>query len=112
MMSQPRPLGISVLAALAAIGTAFGVLAVTAGVRENPDAVVIGVLLTVLNGLTAYGLWGLRSWAWPLALIVWALGTLDAVRLLTEGSLNTNLIVGPLVLVYLLQPGIRRWFTR
>ncbi len=110
-MSPPRPLGISILAAVAAVGAAAGLLAITASATDNPAALAVGLAMTVLYGVTAYGLWTLRSWAWPLALITWVLGTLDAVRLLTEGSLNTNLVLGPLVVLYLLQRDIRRWFT-
>ena len=112
MTQEPRPFGVSVLATLATIGTVLGVLVLTASTSANPEAFPIALALTLFQGLTAYGLWTMRPWAWPLALVVWVLGTLDAVRLLMEGTLNTNLVVGPLVVVYLLQPDIRRRFGR
>jgi uncharacterized membrane protein (DUF2068 family) len=103
-----RPFGVSVLATLATIGTILGVLVATA----SAEALPIALAITVLQGLTAYGLWTMRPWAWPLSLVVWVLGTLDAIRLLTEGTLNTNLVVGPLVVVYLLRPEMRGRFGR
>lgn len=108
MTPLARPFGVSVLATLATIGTVLGVLILPATAEAFP----ITLALTVFQGVTAYGLWGMRPWAWPLALVVWILGTLDAVRLLTEGTLNTNLVVGPLVVLYLLQSDIRRRFGR
>ncbi|HET9682191.1 MAG TPA: hypothetical protein VFP19_09145 [Candidatus Limnocylindrales bacterium] len=110
MTPRERPFGVSVLAVLAAIGTVLGLLVVLASSGLEPAATLIALALTVFQGVTAYGLWTLRRWAWPLALVVWVLGTLDAVRLLTEGTFNTNLVVGPIVVLYLLQPQIRRAF--
>jgi len=112
MTATPRPLGVSVLATLATIGTVLGLLVVAAAANASAGAFPIALALTLFQGLTAYGLWTMRPWAWPLALIVWGLGTLEAVRLLAAGTLNTNLVVGPVVLIYLLQPGIRRLFGR
>lgn len=112
MTPPQRPFGVSVLATLATIGTALGLLVLVASTSAGAEAFPIALALTLLQGLTAYGLWAMRPWAWPLALVVWVLGTLDAVRLLTAGTLNTNLVVGPLVVVYLLQPAIRRRFGR
>ena len=108
---RPRPTGITILALLALltvvlvpIGTASPLVAMFGG----PG--IVGVV--VLSLALAYGLWELRSWAWPVAILFWAIGFIDAVLLLTAGTINSNLVVAPLVLAYLNRSDIRRRFGR
>ena len=101
-----RPFGVSALAVLAAIGAVLGVLFILGG------GGLIAMALTFLGALTAYGLWNLRPWGWPLGLLTWILGTIEAVLLLTVSTFNTNLVVGPLAVWYLLRPDIRALFRR
>ena len=111
MAVQQRPTGITVLAVLASISVVFGFIAMFGGLGSGPGA-LIGALLTIVGAVTVYGLWNLRGWAWPLALVLWLISTLDALLLLTNGTLNTNLIVGPLVILYLMRGDIRAAFGR
>jgi uncharacterized membrane protein (DUF2068 family) len=108
-----RPDGVSILAFLAALGTVIGFVALLVSAPAlDQGTTLFGLASVGLSALVAYGLWNLRPWAWILALIVSGLSTIYAIYLLTGGQLNSNLIVGPLVLVYLYQPGIRRVFGR
>ena len=109
MPDQERPTGITILAALASISVAFGFIAMLGGA---PGTLPIGAILTIVGAVTVYGLWNLRPWAWPLALVLWVLSTLDALLLLVNGTFNTNLIVGPLVIFYLMRADIRTAFGR
>ncbi len=112
MTPGERPLGVSVLSLLATIGAVAGfLLAVVVGTPMNPEVLLIALAMAAVYGLVAYGLWTLRSWAWPLALVLYVLNILDAVRLLTENTFNTNLVIGPRVILYLLKPSIRRSFS-
>ena len=111
MPDQQRPTGITILAILAAISVVFGLIAMFV-VDGGSAALLIGSILTILGAVTAYGLWNLRPWAWPLAVVLWVLSTLDALLLLANGTFNTNLIVGPLVLVYLMRANVRTAFGR
>ena len=111
-MSQQRPTGITILAVLASISVVFGLIALLGGIGGAPGALPVGMILTFVGAVTVYGLWNLRPWAWPLALILWSLSTLDALLLLANGTFNTNLIVGPLVVIYLLRADIRAAFGR
>ena len=112
MPDQQRPTGITILAALASISVAFGFIAMLGGLGGAPGALPIGAILTIVGAVTVYGLWNLRPWAWPLALVLWVLSTLDALLLLANGTINTNLIVGPLVVLYLMRADIRAAFGR
>ena len=107
-----RPFGVTVLAVLASISVAFGVLALTGGFGWDVSGGgwLITFAITAVGALAAYGLWNLRPWAWPLALLTWGLATIDAVFLLMNGTINTNLVVGPIVVVYLMRADIRALF--
>ena len=60
----------------------------------------------------AWGAWFLRRWAWPLGVILWAVSLVQAVIVLPDGEVNSNLVVAPICLVYLLLPRVRGLFTR
>jgi hypothetical protein len=113
---QRRPLGISILAVLAALGCgigAFVLVAVAGAIGEVDGGVLVwvaGWLLVVASGASAYGLWTLRWWAWPLALLAWVGGGVQAVISLGGGTLSTDLVVAPIAVGYLLMPGIRSIF--
>jgi hypothetical protein len=109
---QQRPTGITILAALASFSVAIGFIALLGGLGGGLDAQPIGAILTIVGAVTVYGLWNLRPWAWPLAMVLWALSTLEALLLLANGTVNTNLIVGPLVILYLMRADIRTAFGR
>jgi hypothetical protein len=107
---RERPFGVSVLAVLAAISFAFGVLGLLAGAAVDSGGWLIGLAFTVMVGFSAYGLWNLRPWARPLSMIGYGLATLEALLLLTGGVINSNLIVGPSVVIYLMRADIRDVF--
>jgi hypothetical protein len=109
--SAPRPQGITLLALLAAAAILLVPIA-----TPSPLVATLGdvglVAVVAISLVLAYGLWEMRPWAWPLAVLFWVFGFLDALLLLTAGTANTNLIVSPIVLAYLNQASIRRLFGR
>lgn len=98
-----RPFGVSLLAFLALVSVVIAILVAPVG-----GWVVLAVAL--VSGALAYGLLELKSWAWTLALLYWAFGFAQALWLLPQDSINTNLIVGPLVVAYLWRSDIRPLF--
>lgn len=113
---RSRPLGISILALIAAasalLGAAALAMAVSSGGAGDGVAYLFGWLLVFVNVALFYGFWTLRPWAWSFGAVVWLLGFVDALRLVTTGAFNTNLVVAPLVLLYLFNPGVKRTFGR
>ena len=109
MPGRQRPFGVSLLATLATLSVVLS-LFVALGAGASGAAALVAWMITGVSALAAYGLWTVRPWAWLLALVVWGLGTIDAVLLLSAGTINTNLAIGPLVVLYLLQPSIRAVF--
>ncbi|HET7027549.1 MAG TPA: hypothetical protein VFI28_07645 [Candidatus Limnocylindrales bacterium] len=108
---RPRPTGITLLALLALLTVVLVPIATPSPLVATLGAFgILGVV--VLSLALACGLWELRSWAWPLAILFWAIGFIDALLLLTAGTINTNLVVAPLVVAYLNRSAIRRLFGR
>lgn len=112
MPDRRRPTGVTFLAVLAATSVGLGALALLGGIGGADVPLLIAAGITIAGAVTVYGLWNLRPWAWPLALVLWSLSTLDALLLLANGTLNTNLILGPLVVAYLIRADIRAAFGR
>lgn len=115
-----RPFGVSVIAALAlisgAIDVSLGVLAVLVlFVGQVSAEVGSGLVLGVIGTVTlafAWGAWSLRRWAWPLGIILWSVSLIQAVIVLPDGEMNSNLVVAPICLVYLLRHRVRGLFRR
>ena len=112
-----RPLGISILAVLNAIGALFAllgaVLVVLAGVASSGDAprgasvvlIVIGVcygLVGVFQIATAIGLWSLKNYGRVCQLIAAALSLI---------AIPVGTIIGGLILYYLTRPGVKLLFS-
>ena len=122
-----RPTGVTVLAVLAAIGGIFGVLAglgllglgtLVAGVGLGGLAFVFGLLVLALGVAElalAYGLWGLRPWAWRYGIALAALSVLlNVVELLLGYSSITSVVISVvisgIIIYYLNSPDVRRAF--
>lgn len=116
MTDRVRPFGVSILALLAVIGAGLGLilaLSILGGVATGdpgPVGFVVIVAITVLLVIEADGLWALAWWAWPLAVLAWTAASVQALLALGRGTLDTNLVVGPLVLLYLFQGHVRAAF--
>ena len=124
-----RPMGVTILAVLAAIG---GVLAVLAGLvlvglsssvaaadMALPLSGVVAILgiVSIVVGIGdlafAYGAWGLKPWAWMLGIVLEVVGI--AVNLLefrsaTASSTIISVVIAGAIIYYLYQPHVRRAF--
>ena len=124
-----RPLGVTILAVLAAIGGVLGILAglVLVGLSSSvaaadmalplSGAVVILGIVSIVVGIGdlafAYGAWGLKPWAWMLGIVLEAVGI--AVNLLefrsaTVTSTIVSVVIAGAIIYYLYQPHVRRAF--
>jgi hypothetical protein len=126
-----RPMGITILAVLAAIG---GVLSILAGIAIvgiggfaaastgtaayfglGALAGVVVLVLGVLNLAFAYGAWTLKPWAWTLgvglqvASLIWA--GLAALSGDVSGQI-ISIVISAIILYYLFQPNIKAVFGR
>jgi hypothetical protein len=122
-----RPTGVTVLAVLAALGGIFGVLAgltllgfgsFFAASGLGGLAFVFGLLVLALGVAElalAYGLWGLRPWAWQYGIALAVLSVLLNVVELVLGytsitSVVISVVISGVIIYYLNTPEVRRAF--
>ena len=132
-----RPTGVTILAVLCVIGgllaLIFGSLftfmgpaiAAQAAATEEAAAMVSGpmiiglgvwsLVMGLLYLITAYGLFGLKPWAWMVAVVVQVLALISHLAGLLQGqvagALVGSLIAGA-ILYYLLRPHVKAAFGR
>ena len=128
-----RPTGITILAVLAFIG---GVLAILGGlslvflgsavgtVTNEGGIGTLGILfgaIGVVEGgvyiLVAFGFWKAIPWGWPLgiAMALISIGVAIAQVVLGYASIfsaGISIVIGVIILYYLNQPNVKRYFGR
>jgi len=134
-----RPMGVTILAVLAAIGGVLGLCGSLAlvglgsllggvlasvvgpgvGLAAGGLAVLGGgllLLVSVLNLAFAYGAWNLQSWAWMLGVVAQVLALVSAVLSIFGGdSVGNHLVsvaIAGIILYYLNTPDVKRAFGR
>jgi hypothetical protein len=127
-----RPMGITILAVLSAIGGVLSILAGIAliglggvGAASTGQAALFGLgaifgLLILASGIAslafAYGAWTLQPWAWTLGVALQILSLALAVVAIIGGSDISSQIIGvaisAIILYYLMQPSIKAAFGR
>lgn len=127
-MTQPstreRPLGVTILAILAAIGGVLGLLGSLAllGFFSAAGGLVlilglVTLVLSVLYLVFAYGAWTLQPWAWTLGVGLTVASIIFTVIGLTQGtqelvSALISLVISGVILYYLYQPDVKAAFGR
>jgi len=107
-ISQVRPTGVSILAALYVLGGMISLLGLVPRLGLSSLHLRLGTLGTVLvivegiaNFIVAYGLWTGMKWAWIAAIVFAVIGLLNIV-------LGT--IVSIIILFYLFKEEVREYF--
>jgi len=135
-----RPMGVTILAVLAAIGgvlglcgslTIIGLGGVLGGLAAGvgapaADAAVLGgltvifgvlsLVLAVLYLVFAYGAWMLKPWAWMLgiagAILSLALSLINILQGAGIGSQLVSVIIAGVIIYYLNTPDVKKAFGR
>src|ERR687892_2090980 len=107
-----RPLGVTVVAILTAIG---GLIFLGSGLVLL--IVGIGVILLALGIaylVMAYGLWKGRGWAWTITLILSVIGIIVAIVSIILGNVAAiiNAIIHGVVIYYLYRPNVKAFFGK
>jgi hypothetical protein len=127
-----RPMGITILAVLSAIG---GVLTILGGIAliglggvagaSSGSAALFGMgaifgLLLLVSGIAslafAYGAWTLQPWAWTLGVALQIISlALSVLTIVGGGDISGQIIsiaIAAIILYYLMQPTIKAAFGR
>ncbi len=107
-----RPLGVTIVAILAAIG---GIIFLSSGLVLL--LVGIGIIVLALGFaylVMAYGLWKGRGWAWTITLILFAIGIVVAIASIVAGNVSAviNIIINAVVIYYLYRPNVKAFFGK
>jgi hypothetical protein len=122
-----RPTGVTILAILAFIGGAFGILGALAllglgfafaGVGVGGLSFIFGIVFLALSVLylwIGWGFWNLKRSAWSLGLVVFGAGiVITLIEMLLGYATITNLVVtiviNGIVIYYLLTPAVKAAF--
>jgi hypothetical protein len=120
---KTRPLGVTILAILNALGGIVTLLGGVAaiGVTSTGMFASLGIIVggfTIIIGLfqliIAWGLWTGKKWAWFLALIFGILGVIFGILGLIGGGLSgiISLLINAIIVYYLLRPEVKAFFGR
>jgi hypothetical protein len=121
-----RPTGVTILAVVAAIGGVLGVLGSLALLGIGTLYAVVGGGLAFVFGLIflalsigelalAYGFWTAKPWAWTWGIVLQAASVVVGLIELVLGynsisSLVVTIVVAAIIIYYLNQPAIRKYF--
>jgi hypothetical protein len=98
-------------------GSLFGTEQVLAYGKTVAWSGFLGLISAVVQIVVAFGLLGMKKWAWNLALIAIALTVLEGIVGMINGGVfaimcgSIGLILPGIMLVYLLRPNTRRAFN-
>jgi uncharacterized membrane protein HdeD (DUF308 family) len=107
-----RPLGVTIIAILTAIG---GIIFLLSGIVSL--IIGIGFLLLALGIaylVMAYGLWNGRGWAWTITLILTVIGIIVGIGSLVTGNGGAviGIIIQAIVIYYLYRPNVKAYFGK
>jgi len=116
-MGIQRPTGVAILAILSFLGGLFGIL----GFTYYTILSFVLLLINVASLATGWGLWNLRDWAHPLALILQVVSMImDPLNLIAgsvdfgAGTIFTSMVIGwiisAIIIYYLTRPEIKEVF--
>lgn len=117
-MQGHRPLGVTIIAILTAIGgigfitSGSGAIAIghIFGAGIGGALIAIGIAYFVM----AYGLWMGKGWAWTITLILSAIGIILGIGSIASGNIGAifQIIINAIVIYYLYRPNVKAFFGK
>ena len=83
-MTRRRPLGVTIIAILVAIGGIFEIIGGIALLAHYGTTGILAILVGVISLFLAWGLWTLQSWAFWWVVIVEVIHLVEAILALTQ----------------------------
>lgn len=121
--AKARPIGVTILAILNALGGIITLLGGAAAIMVTSTGILAGlgvaiggfmILIGIFQLLVAWGLWTGKKWAWFLALIFGILGVILGLMSLVGGGLTgiVSLLINAIIVYYLFTPKVKAFFGR
>ncbi len=118
--TRERPLGVTILAILEAIG---GLLSLVGGIwlfnaaKMFPLLIffvpfaIFSIIIGIIALIVAWGLWSGKGWAWTIALILSVIGIVLGIVSIASGGIIAIIING-IILYYLTRPHVKAFFGK
>ena len=102
-MANRRPLGVTIIAILVAIGAIFEIIGGLAALAFFAPIGIFALIVGIISLLVAWGLWTLQPWAFWLVVIVEAIHLVQAIFSMTRGQGTGvgDLVFPIIILLYL-----------
>lgn len=103
LMARRRPLGVTIIAILVAIGAIFEIIAGLALLVIFPPLGIFALIVGVVSLFVAWGLWTLKPWAFWLVVIVEVIHLIQAILSMARGQGTGigDLVIPIIILLYL-----------
>jgi hypothetical protein len=109
---QQRPLGVTIIAILTAIGgiafLAIGIALLIIGIG------FVLIAISIAYFAMAYGLWMGKRWAWTITLILSGIGIILGIASIAFGNIGAvfHIIINVVILYYLYRPNVRAFYGK
>src|SRR5437588_3669791 len=102
-VSRGRPLGVTIIAILVAIGGVLGIIGGLLLFAFIPALAIFSLVVGVLDLILAWGLWTLKPWAFWMAVIIEVIALVQGIFGLAQGQGGSvfSLIFPIVILLYL-----------
>ena len=102
-MANRRPLGVTIIAILVAIGAIFEIIAGVVGLAVFAPIGIFALIVGVISLFVAWGLWTLQPWAFWTVVIVEVIHLVQAILSMTRGQGTGigDLVIPIIILLYL-----------
>jgi len=129
MQKPPRPTGIAILAILgfiggilALLGGALFIAVAGSGILTSYGVGMFSGFVSILGGViivlglftlfVSWGMWSGKSWAWYLAVVLYAIGLIGGLVILVAGGIVgiVSVLIELLLLWYLFRPHVKAFF--
>ncbi|GHO89261.1 DUF2127 domain-containing protein [Dictyobacter formicarum] len=103
LVPQRRPLGVTIIAVLEAIGGVFEILGGILLLNVSAAAAIIAIIMGIIALVLAWGLWTLKPWAFWVAVVLEAISLVYGIFLLVNGNTGALLqaVIALAILIYL-----------
>ena len=86
LMTNRRPLGVTIISLLVAVGAVFEIIGGIALLAHYGPIGIMALIVGVISLFVAWGLWTLQSWAFWVVVIVEVIHLVQAILALTQGQ--------------------------
>lgn len=103
MMTNRRPLGVTIISLLVAVGAVFEIIGGLAFLAIAPAVGIFALIVGIISLFVAWGLWTLKPWAFWTVVIIEVIHLVQAILSIARGQGTgiADLVIPIIILLYL-----------